>query len=258
MSENQAKKRIEASARTLELLQTVAAIGPASATDIATELDFPKSTAYYHLETLADFEFVVRRSDGYQLSMNFLTMGHDLVNQLDIYQAGKPQIDRLADETGELSILMTEEHGQGYYIYDNRGEGAVNFDTIGNRKPLHNNALGKAVLAHMDESRVDDIFARYGFPATTDQTITDRETLQLELATARSEGVAFDREEQLDGLCCVAAPILHPESSDDRVIRGAISVAVPASRAKGAYFTEELPMAVSDAANLIELELQEY
>lgn len=257
MSENRDKKRIEASGRTLELLQTIAAIGPASVTEIAAELDFPKSTAYYHLETLADFEFVVRRSDGYQLSMNFLTMGHNLVDQLDIHQAGKPQIDRLAEETGELCILMTEENGQGYYIYDSRGDGAVNFETIGKRKPLHNNALGKAVLAHMDESRVDEIISRYGLPATTEHTITDRETLDSELATARVEGVAFDREEQLDGLCCVAAPILQPEDGD-RGIRGAISVAVPASRAKEPYFTDELPTAVSDAANLIELELREY
>ncbi|SDN24588.1 transcriptional regulator, IclR family [Halogranum gelatinilyticum] len=258
MSENRTGKRIEASGRTLELLRTVAAIGPASATEIATELGFAKSTAYYHLETLADFEFVVRRHDGYQLSMNFLSMGHDLVNQLDIYQVGKPQIDRLAEETGELCILMTEEHGYGYYIYDNRGEGAVNFDTIGHRKHLHNNALGKAVLAHMDERRVDEILDRHGLPPTTDRTITDRAALKEELATARSEGVAFDREEQLNGLCCIAAPLLDSDSGDDREVKGAISVAVPASRARGTYFNEELPMAVSDTANLVELELQDY
>ena len=92
---------------------------------------------------------------------------------------------------------------------------------------------------------------------TTDRTITDRESLEAELATARSEGVAFDREEQLDWLCCVAVPLLHSDSRDNRVIIGAIGVAVPASRARGSYVTEEFPMTVSDAANPIELESEE-
>lgn len=258
MTNGSENKRIEASERTLEILEFLAVHERTTATEVAEHLGMAKSTTHYHLKTLEDTKFVVRESDGYRVSLNLLTMGHEVVARMSIYQAGKPKVDELARETGELCILMVEEHGYGYYIYDNRGEEAVNFDTAGNRKHLHNNALGKALLAHLPSERVDEIIAQHGLPATTQQTITDREKLDAELETAHVEGVAFDYEEQLNGLCCVAAPIRDTQSNDNVSTRGAISVAVPASRAQDDYFTEKLPQVVSDAANIIELEIQEY
>ncbi|MDS0293682.1 IclR family transcriptional regulator [Halogeometricum luteum] len=257
MTSETGTKRIEASERTLEILDFLAGRERTTATAVAERLGIAKSTTHYHLKTLEDAEFVVRERDGYRVSLNLLTMGHDVVAQMSTYQAGKAKVDELARETGELCILMVEEHGYGYYIYDNRGEDAVNFDTAGNRKRLHDNALGKAFLSQVSAERVDEIVARHGLPATTGQTVTDRERLDAELETARTEGVAFDYEEQLNGLCCVAAPIREAQS-DDVSVRGAISVAVPASRAQDEYFEEELPRAVSDAANIIELEIQDY
>ncbi|SFR64516.1 IclR family transcriptional regulator [Halogeometricum limi] len=251
-------KRIGASERTLDILTFLGEAGHATVTEVADRLDAAKSTTHYHLKTLEDAEFVVRTDGGYRVSLNFLTMGHELVSRMGVYQVGKPKVDRVARETGELCILMVEEHGYGYYVYDNRGEGAVNFDTTGNRKRLHDNALGKAVLANLSTERVDEIVERHGLPATTAQTITDRTALDAELETARDEGVAFDREEQLDGLCCVAAPIRSTHASGSDPVEAALSVAVPASRARDDYFNEELPHVVSDAANLVELELQEY
>ncbi|MFC6765196.1 IclR family transcriptional regulator [Natrinema soli] len=258
MGRENAPTRIESVERSLEIVQIMTDLGTASATEIAERLNLAKSTTHYHLKTLEDMEFVVRKENGYRIGMKLLTMGHDLVNQMNLYRIGKPNVDRLAQETGELSILMVEEHGLGYYIYDSRGDKAVNFDTVGSEKYLHNNALGKAVLAHLPDERVDAIIDRHGLPKTTEQTITDRETLDAELTTAYTEGVTFDREEQLEGLCCVGAPIRNPQTTDDHSIQGAISVAVPASRAQGEYFTDELATAVTDTANLIELELADY
>ncbi|MDS0297913.1 IclR family transcriptional regulator [Halogeometricum sp. S1BR25-6] len=257
MTSETGTKRIEASERTLEILGFLAGRERTTATEVAEHLGVAKSTTHYHLKTLEDAEFVVRDREGYRVSLNLLTMGHDVVSQMATYQAGKAKVDELARETGELCILMVEEHGYGFYIYDNRGEGAVNFDTAGNRKRLHDNALGKAFLSQAPPERVDEIVDRHGLPATTRQTITDRDRLDAELEQARSEGVAFDYEEQLNGLCCVAAPI-RDTHSEGVSVRGAISVAVPASRAQDEYFTEELRRAVSDAANIIELDLQEY
>ncbi len=63
-------------------------------------------------------------------------------------------------------------------------------------------------------------------PALTPNTITDLDVLADELERVRERGYAYDHEETLVGLCCVAAPIYDP---GDTVV-AAISFSVPAFR----------------------------
>jgi IclR family acetate operon transcriptional repressor len=110
-------------------------------------------------------------------------------------------------------------------------------------------ALGKAILAHLPHDRIDEIVKRHGLTASPPNTITDRETLDDKLAQIREEGVAFDDEERIAGIRCIAAPIL---SNNDRVL-GAISVAGPSNRIRDDQFTEKLPRRVLETVNVIEL-----
>lgn len=250
-------KRIRASARSLGVLDALADLGWATETELADHLDLAKSTTHYHLKTLADQAFVVAVDGQYRLGMRFLNMGHRTVEGLDVYRVGTERVDELARRTGELSILMIEERGYGYYVYDARGADAVGFETVGRRKYLHDNALGKAVLAELPPERVDEIIDERGLPETTPHTITDRAALDAEIETVRERGVAFDREEQLEGLCCVAAAVENPSDADGHGGLGAISLAGPTSRMTDERMAE-LGTAVSDAANLVELEMQHY
>jgi len=251
-------KRIEASTRTLEIIEALGDLELASASEIAETVGLADSTAHYHLKTLESAGFIKSENGKYRLSMKLLNVGHKAVNHLDLYQVGKSKVDQLAEETKELCILMIEEHGYGYYIYENKGENAVDWDTTGSQKYLHDNSLGKAVLAHLPEERVERIIDERGLPPATENTITDREALYDELAEIRERGVSYDLEEQLMGLRCVAAPIRYPSDHRTPDIRGGISITGPANRLRGDYLREELATAVSDAANIVELEMKEY
>ncbi|WP_280587570.1 IclR family transcriptional regulator [Halorubrum sp. Boch-26] len=250
-------KRIQASERSLTILSGLATLGRATETEIANHLNLARNTTHYHLKTLEHQSFVVERDGQYRLGLRFLNMGHRTVKDLDIYRVGKEEVDELSRRTGELSILMIEENGYGYYVYDAHGDDAVNFDTVGRRKYLHDNALGKAVLAQLPPDRVDEILDKRGLPETTPYTITDRSALKSEIDAVRERGVAFDREEQLEGLCCIAAVIENPGGAGADGGIGAISVAGPTSRMSDDRM-ETLAPVVSDAANLIELEMQGY
>jgi DNA-binding IclR family transcriptional regulator len=259
MNETGESKRIKACERTLEILDTLAELGGATGTEVAAETGLPKSTVHYHLKTLESKEYVVKDTDGtYRPGLKFLTIGHDRVDQMSLYSAAKPEVDRLAEETEEMCILMCEEYGYGFYIYSSSGEKGVEFDAEGSRKLLHDNALGKAILAYLPEEQVRRIIDRHGLPATTKHTVTAEELLLEQLDEIRESGVAFDREEQLDGLSCVAAPIKRYVDGDQESVYGSVSIAGPASRFQGDYFEEELARLVSDAANMIELKIQEY
>ncbi|WP_135822146.1 IclR family transcriptional regulator [Halostella litorea] len=234
------------------VLETLRRLDGAGVTAVAEELDMPKSSVYNHLETLEQEEYVVKEGSEYYVGLRFLDLGRYARQRDDLYGTARPELGALADETDELVNLLVEEHGQGVYLCRVRGDRAVNVAaSAGNRVYLHSTALGKAVLAYMPERRVDEIIANHGMPAETERTTTDPEELKAQLAEVRELGVAFDREERIDGLCCVAVPVLDDK---DRPI-AAISVSGPRSRMKGERLVSEIPELLESAANVVELNL---
>ncbi|MFW6435405.1 MAG: IclR family transcriptional regulator, partial [Halovenus sp.] len=222
----------------------------AGVTAVANEVGLPKSSAYNHLETLEQEEYVLKEGGEYHVGLRFLDLGRHARQRDSLYETARPELETLADETGELVNLLVEEHGQGVYVCRVRGDRAVNVEAnTSDRVHLHSTALGKVILAYSDEDRVNQILDAHGLPATTERTITDPDELRAELSEIRERGVAFDRQERIAGLCCVAVPILD----DDRRPVGAISVSGPKSRMKGERLESELPERLESAANVVEL-----
>lgn len=222
----------------------------ARVTELAEELSMSKSTIHDHLSTLRSHDYVVKDGTEYDLGLGFFEVGEYARKRRKIYEIARPEVTNLAEETGEVANLMVEEHGRGVYLYRAHGENAVTLDThTGTRRYLHNTALGKSMLAHLPDERVHDILDTHGMPQSTPHTITDREVLFEKLAEIRERGIAYCGQERVEGLQCVAAPIL---STDDRVL-GAISVAGPTTRIKGERFRTEIPELVTQAANVIEI-----
>lgn len=227
--------------------------GEAGVTELANRLDIAKSTAHYHLETLCEQGFVVKDDGTYRLSLRFLEVGDRRRRNIPLYEAAKEQVDDIAAETGELAILMVPEQGLGVYLHKAAGSDAIDIDApIGRFATLHNRALGKAILAYMDRSTVEEIIVRHGLPATTDETITSPESLFDSLEQIREAGIAYNTEESIEGLHGVAVPILD----DDGSVLGAISIAGPSKRLEGGKFRETYPTLLSRVRNVVELNVQ--
>jgi DNA-binding IclR family transcriptional regulator len=243
---------VGATETTLRVLETLKGLDGAGVTEVADRLDLPKSTVHNHVSTLLKNEYVVKEGSTYRVGLQFLEFGEYIRNRMPIYEAARPEVEQLAEETGELANLLVEEHGKGVYLCRAKGGQAVRLDTYaGMRVHLHCTALGKAILAHLPEERVREIVDTHGLPARTETTITDEGALMAELEGIRERGFAYDEGERLAGLRCVAAPIRNLEGN----ALGAISVSGPTSRMKGDRFDEEIPEALTSAANVIELNL---
>lgn len=236
---------------TLRIIDGLRELEGATVTELATHLDSSKSTVYNHVSTLKKNEYVTKDESGnYYLGCRFLELGESARDRHTVYGIAQPEVEKLAEQTGEISGLLVEEHGRGVFLYREKGESAVHIDThTGKRVLLHTSALGKSILAFLDEERVEEIIDRHGLPAMTDSTITDRDQLFDELETIREEHIAFDDEERIRGLRSVASPIL---ANTDEII-GSVSVAGPTTRIKGDRFREEIPEQVQNSANVIEL-----
>ncbi|EMA32949.1 IclR family transcriptional regulator [Haloarcula japonica] len=245
-----AQNPVKSAETTFEVLDALKDLDGAGVTELAQHLDIPKSTVHNYLSTLEQEEYVVNRDGVYEVGLRFLELGAYARYREKLFEIAKPEVDRLAEETGELANILVEEHGRGSYLYRARGDKAVRVKAhVGTRVPLHTTALGKAILAHMSTERVDAIVDRHGLGGEASKSISSRAELEQELADIRDRGVAFDDEERLEGLRCVAAPVLN---HDNEVI-GAISVSGPTNRFRGDRFREELPQKVLEVANVIEL-----
>lgn len=243
---------VQATRTSLEIVEALVRLDGAGVTELSNGLDLPKSTVHNHLNTLRDIEYVVKNDGEYNVGLRFLKLGEYSRNRLKIYDIAQPEIDSLAEQTGELVNLSVEEYGRGVYLYLARGDDAVHLDThAGMQVHLHCTALGKAILAYTPDERVEQILDTMGMPARTERTITDRDALYEDLDAIRERGYAYDRQERLNGLRCVAAPITTPE----QVVVGAISISGPTSRMQGERFDTDIPDALRDTANVIELNM---
>jgi DNA-binding IclR family transcriptional regulator len=248
----EAKHPVDTVRKTIRILEALKESDGTRVTELAASLGTSKSTVHNHLSTLREEGFVVRDGTEYRLGLRFLEFGGYSRSRTHLYRVAEPEIERLAERTGEMASLLTEQHGQGVYLLRSKGSQAVALDThAGYRCPLHVTALGKAILAHLPEDRVAEIINEHGLEARTPETITDRGALFDELGTVRERGFALDDEEHMTGLRCVGAPI----TTTDGAVVGAVSVSAPTSRMRDDRFTDEVPDLVRSAANVVELNL---
>lgn len=249
----QAKHPVQTTEKTLILIEELKKRQPVGVTELAHQLDMGPSAVHNHLTTLRDYGYAVQEDEQYKLGLKFLDYGGFARDQMELYNQGEAEINELAKETGELVNLMTEELGEGIYLYRAKGDQGLDFDTYaGKRKYLHRTALGKAILAHLPINKVENIIDEHGLPGKTENTITDPEALFEELEVIRERGYAIDDEEQAMGVRCIAAPI-HPESKS---VLGALSISAPTSRMKGKDFEEVYPEKIQSTANVIELNVK--
>ena len=241
---------VGAAVKTFRIVEGLQELDGAGISELAEHLDMPKSSVHNYLHTLEDLGYIICVDGQYWVGLRFLELGGYIRGHYRVFEAGQDEADELAEETGELVNIAVEEHGAGVHVYRAAGNRAVPIDTrIGKRSYLSTTALGKAILAYLPEDRVEEIIDRHGLPRMTKNTICDRDALFEELATIREQGYAFDDEERLNGVRCVAAPI----RTDDGEVIGSISVAGPTHRMKGDRFERELPERVLQASNVIEL-----
>ncbi|RDI69933.1 IclR family transcriptional regulator [Halopelagius longus] len=235
-----------------EIIDLLRELDGAGVSEVAQRLEKPTSTVHDHLRTLEGEGYLVKEGSTYHVSTRFLQLGDQARSRKKVFNVARPEIDDLAQATGEHANLMIEEHGLGVFLYRSRGQDAVQLDTHdGMRVPLQTTALGKTIMAHRPREEVEAILDRHGLPEVTSSTISDRAELFDTLEQVRERGYAYDDEERVKGMRCVAAPILDEE---DYAI-AAVSVSGPKSRMRKERFTTEVPEQILRSANVIEVNL---
>lgn len=247
-------KTVEVSWDIIEALEELGGVG---VTELANHLGLPKGTVYTHLATLFERKYVVKRNDKYYLSFHLSSLGKSVRNNSLLYNAARNPVKDLSRETGEYVHLVTEEHGELIYLYEQKGDDAVGEEYFGQKfeSPdyLHTSAYGKSILAYLPEERVESIIRKRGLPKQTENTITTKDDLFTELAAIREQGYALNDEEDIRGTRAVGAPILD---GDNSTVLGAVSLTKTTSRMPEDEFRNNIPQKVVNTVNIIEVNIQ--
>jgi DNA-binding IclR family transcriptional regulator len=218
-------------------------------TEISDLLNVSSSTAHRYLKTMVDDGYLVKEDGVYHLALKFLAFGEQARTRKDVYTSAEKYTKMLATESGCRSTFIVEEGLQGIYLYTSPGSHSVwTQSTIGKRIPLHATAGGKALLAHFPEKKVNQVIEN-GLEAKTEQTITSKEQLNDAIEQIRDRGYAFNKEEQIEGVNAVGAPV----KDDTGEVVGAFSVSGPSNRLSGERLTDELPQILLGVTNEYEL-----
>jgi DNA-binding IclR family transcriptional regulator len=235
--------------RAFELLDHIAAAGPDGLTlaELAAEVPTAKSTTHRYVTTLLELGVVRRDGIGrLQLGLRLVELAGSLLDGDNLRLAAEPVLHELVERTGETVHLGVPSDGHVVYIAKVESPQSVRLvSRIGARIPMHCSAMGKALLALMDEPALQVALERPR-EVRTMHTLTAEETLLAELDKVRAAGFAIDDEENELGVRCLGT-VVHGNGTAPV---GAISVSAPATRMTHERCAEVAPALLAAAEEI--------
>lgn len=182
---------------------------PLGITDVAEEVKLHKSVVHRLLATMEAHQLLEQQPDTgkYQVGPKCFELGSVYANN-SLITEGKRFLPELAEKTGEKAHLGILHQGTVLYLLNQESPKSMRVNTpVGVRKPVSTTALGKVLLAWMDEAQAAHILHTEGMPASTPSSIRTVDAYLAELKRVRERGYAIDNEEMSVGFRCAAAPV---------------------------------------------------
>jgi IclR family transcriptional regulator, acetate operon repressor len=203
-----------------------------SVNEAAKLLGTAPSTAHRVLGTLKARGFVTQdpATRRYRPGAALLEIAFDALRNLDVRRVSRPHLEALAREERETVNLIVLERTEIRYVEVVESTEQLRVaNRIGETRPAHGTAAGKALLAALPDSQVVELYPDEALPTVTARTVTTRAALLEELATVRERGYALAVEESIEGLSAVAVALRGPLGN----AVAALAVAGPSSRLAG-------------------------
>jgi DNA-binding IclR family transcriptional regulator len=252
LSRDENKGSVGTLARGLDILELFAGDSPElTQTEISERLGLPVPTVHRLVKLLTERGWLVRDSRSRRLRVGLGAAR--LLPAVRLPDLARDPLRAMADRTGETVNLATLDTRSGtggsevLYLVSETGSNMLTLRShVGLRLPVHATALGKCLLAQLDDRDARRVAGSEPYPALTPRTITSWDKLRAQLERVRRDGVAHSREEYEVGLHSIAVPLAWVDG-DGPV---AVNVSLPSSRA-GRDATAELTRELQAAADRI-------
>jgi DNA-binding IclR family transcriptional regulator len=249
--------------KSLRILESLAlSDAPRGISELSREINLNKSAVQRIFQTLAEEGYIEKSSDTsrYRPTLRIWELGSRVIAQNEMRRLVHP-ILRYAAKLSDLTAYFAwADYPDILYLDKIEGEkGRANSSDPGQRNPMYLAASGRAVLAFLDEARIERVLA--GIESATPGDGLSGADLRRELATIRQRLFACSERGAAARISSIAAPVWDsgampvgsivltsdaitlPHSDFDRVGAIAVSVAEQATRVFGGHY----PAAARDA-----------
>jgi len=179
-------------------------------TEISRSVNLPKGTAHGLTRTLLKAGFLQQDSatKKYHLGLKIYELGVILAATLEINVKAEGAAQQLTKRTHLVTRIAIWDGNSALITLNVDPRSYASFvHQIGPRVPAYSSAVGKVLLAFLDEEELEAYLDQTELVPYTSKTVTQTERLLRELEKTRQRGYSTDQEETLLGLACIGAPL---------------------------------------------------
>ncbi len=190
--------------KTARLLNTLAAAGRLTATELAEVLDEPRSSVYRQLRDLREIGWVEESAKAGQwaVGVELFRLGAAALARLDLTGVARGPLEELHDDTGLTVFLCVARADLAVCVSRIDGAGVASMELkLGGALELHRGAAPTVLLAHRSDSAAQQWFEAAGLDPR------EAEHLRTRLAAIRAAGFAISDEDVTGGIAAVGAPV---------------------------------------------------
>lgn len=174
--------------------------------ELASDLELPKSTLIRLLAVMEDEGFVYKEGDppAYSVGHSVLEIA-DAYRPVDVATMAAPVMRDLARDLGFTTNLGILEGRSVLHLHVEEPSRALRFAASGTLDFPHCTGLGKLLLSRLPVDEIAECLPESEpYVSFTPKTITDRAALDEELESIRKAGYSVDDEERNRGVTCLA------------------------------------------------------
>lgn len=176
--------------------------------EVAAAVSLPRATARRALLTLVHLGYVSVEDRTYQLTPRVLELatGYLLANPLSVIV--QPACERICAQAGASCTVAVLDRGDAVMIARAVPRNPLFLGTgVGYRVPALHSALGRVLLAGLDDTEREAFLDSVPAVQLTPQTVTDKAELRTLIEKVRSDGFAYVDREAETGFHSVAVPL---------------------------------------------------
>lgn len=219
--------QVRQAANVLNLLEFFARRGePATLTEIADGLGWPRSSTFNIVGTLVDkgFFYEPRLRGGYYPSPRWLSVSEEIAANDPLPEAIRRLVDRVGLETGETTAIGSLSGLSVMFLHVCQSRQSIRYTAeVGSTVPLHASSAGRAILAQMERRKRDAYYRKIIFEQFSDRAPTGGAQVEEELRAAHQRGYHQSESEFIPDLAGVAMPLPFSGRRLSIVVAGPVS-----------------------------------
>ena len=183
---------------------------PVGLPDIAAQLGLPRQTVHRVLQQLEENGLLQRDPlrDRFLVGAGMTQLALSALDAAAHCGAGHLVLETLVEAIGETCNIGVLDGREVVYIDRVECDWPLRVQLqAGSRLPMHCTAIGKLLLAQMSHTASRRLIAAAPLTKYTENTLTDPQALEAQLADIRRQGYSTSDEEYAVGMIAVAVPI---------------------------------------------------